>query len=124
MYDDEIEQTQDDSYPLPVESEKPCKVSGERNIAGEQKTIITFSKNDDYATVYASTPRIIERLDSLCQTCESHYKPLKTRLNSKGSVASKDYAVSVGMLGFMTPVDSSAPATTAGKGGRQRKAKQ
>ena len=108
----------EDRIPQPAQAP-----TGEREIVGAEKTIITFGKNDDFATVYTATPRMMEKLNTLCLECNSHYKALKTRLNSKGHVASKDYAVSVAMLGFLTPADKQTPSATAGKGGRQRRGK-
>lgn len=97
---------------------------GEREIAGDEKTIITFGKNDAFASVYAGTPRIMERLDKLCEAIPTHYKLQGIRKNAKGHISAKNYNVSVAMLGLLTPADSGIPAMSCGMGGRQRKAAQ
>ncbi len=94
---------------------------GEREIAGDVKTIITFSKNDAFASVYASTPRIMERLDKLCEVIPTHYKLQSIRKNAKGCISSKNYNVSVAMLGLLTPAETGIPSMNCGMGGRQRK---
>lgn len=65
----------------------------------EQETVVNFSRTDNFATVYTSDTRYMNRLDKLCKANPSEWK-FRSQETCQGDIVSKTYTCPVNLISF------------------------
>ena len=68
--------------------------------AYERETYISWNEETEVATLYTASPRIMRKMDKLCQESEFYTEDLGSRGRVDGEVISKTYSFPLDLLTF------------------------